>query len=610
MIFFFPFFFILSLYIISDISFKKLEIDHFEKPIFTLGILVLILNYFYFNLNIGLDKIFLIFIFTTIITSLIFFLKKKINKNLKKILIISLLIIFPLATIGTVYGEQFFIFRGNIYDNFVYLSSGLAFKSYSHSELIKIKNNFPTSLENEFYLKHILNVIYYRPSVQLFLGLLSNIKLIDVIHVSYYFKIITTVLVSFGSIRFFSKLTNNLNYSIFLSLGFVFSFFYFYNFEIDAFSLIFFTPFVFLIFSYLIELSKNLENQNYIFFLKIGFTCAISFIIYPNGAAIIFIPIFLYLIYLIIYSKNKKKFLKNIFFSGILFTILIIPTYKTTLLYLIESEIPVGLNHKVDFWGYYGAFIFGKDNPIHDPIIVNEIKKIWVENNSIKDVLPKIILLNIENNSLFLINIIPSIFGFYHLSTSESYGLWNYLLIILLLYLNIILTKKIYKNFLYIFKSKNKFNIFLKINLIFFISFFSYLIYNNQLWSAIKLYFILSPIFYILICFEFNHNNIKFSNRLLIILLMLLPIYKYSEFNYGIGKLDSFPSIIKKDSKSATKWNIDRETLKKCKYLKYNLDDKFHKIYSSLIFKHLDLNNNNNICLIEILNGEFIIKRK
>lgn len=72
MFFLLPFVFILSLYIISDISFKKLKIDNFEKPIFTLGLLILILNYSYFNLNIRLDKIFLIFTLITIITALLF----------------------------------------------------------------------------------------------------------------------------------------------------------------------------------------------------------------------------------------------------------------------------------------------------------------------------------------------------------------------------------------------------------------------------------------------------------------------------------------------------------------------------------------------------------
>ena len=69
---------------------------------------------------------------------------------------------------------------------------------------------------------------------------------------------------------------------------------------------------------------------------------------------------------------------------------------------------------------------------------------------------------------------------------------------------------------------------------------------------------------------------------------MLLPFYKYSEINYGIGKLDSFPSIIKKKNKSMINWNIDREKLSKCKNLEYDIDDRYKKIYISLIFDSIN----------------------
>ena len=108
-------------------------------------------------------------------------------------------------------------------------------------------------------------------------------------------------------------------------------------------------------------------------------------------------------------------------------------------MYLIDSEIPIGLKHKNDFWGYYGAFILGKDNPIHNLNIVNEIKNVWITNNSITDVLPKIIKINLDDNYFFPLNLIPSIFGFYHLSTSKDYGIINSILLIILVYLNYLL---------------------------------------------------------------------------------------------------------------------------------------------------------------------------
>ena len=183
-------------------------------------------------------------------------------------------------------------------------------------------------------------------------------------------------------------------------MGFVFSFYYFYNYEIDAYSLIFSLPFLFLIFSYVIDLNDNLSQKNFILFFKIGFVCAIYFIIYPNGAAIIFVPISIYILYLIKLSTNKK-YLINIIISVIVFCIVMLPTYQSSLMYLLNSEIPIGLMHKNDFWGYYGAFIFGKDNPIHNMQIVKEIKEQWLINKSIVQILPSIIDINLENNSLF-----------------------------------------------------------------------------------------------------------------------------------------------------------------------------------------------------------------
>ena len=99
-------------------------------------------------------------------------------------------------------------------------------------------------------------------------------------------------------------------------------------------------------------------------------------------------------------------------------------------MYLINSEIPVGFSHKVDFWGYYGAFIFGKDNPVHNLEVVNQIKEMWASGNSLFNISLAAIKANIETgNIFFFLNIIPSIFGFYHFTTSDDYGIFNYFLL-------------------------------------------------------------------------------------------------------------------------------------------------------------------------------------
>ena len=142
-----------------------------------------------------------------------------------------------------------------------------------------------------------------------------------------------------------------------------------------------------------------------------------------------------YFYYLI---KNKLNFstYKNLFFCIIIFLLIIAPTYKSSIIFLYQ-QIIAGLFHGPDFWGYYGAFIFGKDNPIHDLETVSQVKKMWFNKNSIYELFKSIININVEKgNNFFYLNIIPSVLGFFHLSTSSAYGILNILLVLILIFLN------------------------------------------------------------------------------------------------------------------------------------------------------------------------------
>ena len=81
-----------------------------------------------------------------------------------------------------------------------------------------------------------------------------------------------------------------------------------------------------------------------------------------------------------------------------MFLIIILPTYKTTIIYLYQ-EIIVGLFHNPDYWGYYGAFLFGKDNPIRDLNVVNQIKEMILNKNSFVIIFNQILDYNFDQNS-------------------------------------------------------------------------------------------------------------------------------------------------------------------------------------------------------------------
>ena len=64
---------------------------------------------------------------------------------------------------------------------------------------------------------------------------------------------------------------------------------------------------------------------------------------------------------------------------------------------------------------------------------------------------------------------------------------------------------------------------------------------------------------------------------MLIIFIIIFPIYKFSNYNFGIGTLDSMPSIMKKKYKIDNNLVLDESILEEC-----------NKIYVSKINKIID----------------------
>ena len=46
------------------------------------------------------------------------------------------------------------------------------------------------------------------------------------------------------------------------------------------------------------------------------------------------------------------------------------------------------------------------------------------------------------------------------------------------------------------------------------------------------------------------------------ILMLIFPLYKFKDFNYGIGTYDSFPSIQKIQLKKEINWSFDKNNFK------------------------------------------------
>ena len=117
----------------------KFDINTSSKIIlgYSFNILLIFLIYFLLNLESIFLYYILLFLFVLIFVNLKDYLKyfffKKINLFLNLVIVI---ILVP----ALVYGEQFYIFRGNYWDSSHYLSSALLFKDFAYNEILKFEN--------------------------------------------------------------------------------------------------------------------------------------------------------------------------------------------------------------------------------------------------------------------------------------------------------------------------------------------------------------------------------------------------------------------------------------------------------------------------------------
>jgi hypothetical protein len=65
--------------------------------------------------------------------------------------------------------------------------------------------------------------------------------------------------------------------------------------------------------------------------------------------------------------------------------------------------------------------------------------------------------------------------------------------------------------------------------------------------------------------------------------MFIFPIYKYSTFNHGITRHDSFPSVQVKESKINTKWVFNIKEYEKCDFISLDFKEFNYKNPESTI---------------------------
>ena len=282
------------------------------------------------------------------------------------------------------------------------------------------------------------------------------------------------------------------------------------------------------------------------------------------------------------------------------------------LLDFIVQQSELGIKSRNDWWGYYGAFILGANNIVNESYHVNNIKAL-LSNGNLFNILSYI---NSNNSttygSFYWLNIIPTLFGFYYINGIIGDNLFVQFFVYLIL--NFLILYLLIKNLIQIIKIKNNFNLLYKIIFIFSFIFILILIYNLSFWSVIKFYFYIS-IFVFIIYKNFSFSLKNKENLIKVVLLMFvlgMPFYKFSEFNYGIGKMNSFPSIINVKMKKNYNWAFDPKKYKDCEIIYIKSYDKYINTILSSKLSYFDINNvkfldnfnniNNNKCNLNIKN--------
>ena len=583
-------------------------------------------NFFYFFLNFRSSFIFYIFfLFSTILFLRNIFLEKiKFIFEFLKIFSLSIPYVLLFSFLGYFLGEQYYVFRGNQYDYFNYLSQAVLIKNHTFNYIIDNKD----FINLEYPFKNMINLhMDIRPATGLLFGIFFFDEL-DIFLNAYIIKTYIFYLVLLSCYYFFESSFVFLNKIkiFFLSIIFSLSFWVIYIYEIDSIAHFYSIFLSILVYSLVLNFHKDeIEIKNNIIFFIIAFSSL--FLIYPENFVIVFLSIAIFVIikkcfFLSLLKDNYKLILLCIFF----FVIFTIPNLDGTYLFIIK-QAKVGMTNVNNFWGYFGAFVLGKESIVLYPEIVLNIKKLIINNNSFVNTLKTIQDLQFENKFiLFYFNIIPSIFGFYHLTSTKILSQKDLLIFSPIIILNLIIFFKLIHNISLIYTSKYINLKYLLTSILIVTSLLSIALWANQAyWGLIKLFFYISFFVYLIILFEiFILKNSKsiYVQYFLILLLLLFPFYKFSSIKNKVETFDTMPSIMKKYLKTDISWSLPSYAIKECNGVKTKETDFFVLKYLGIKFNSHripfvtpeDYNssfiNKDYNCEIILKNGKFTLTNK
>jgi len=560
-----------------------------------ISLISIITNILYFKFNFKIFPILIFIILLLIVINFVNFFK---NKFYLKIYLSQIIYFIPIFIFGSLlaelFQEQFYIFRGNHYDSINYTSMSLLFSKYNFEQLKDFyynENNWVALKEANPYFGTGFLLFFDRTLVPILNSYLYIPKLYNIFFSNFLNKIFFLSLVPISFFLFIKYLKLRLKYLYITSQIVGLSFWSLYVFEIEAWSQLSTYSFSILSLGLFFYINLNLKKIDIRNLMGYSFIFATFFSLYPEQAIVFFA---FYLIYFFINNFFEIKYrFKNIFiiFLTIILLILLSPNILSHTLRQISHY-----NTSNIWWAYYGAFILGSDNLILDGSFVLKAKE-FLENNSVIEFAKFIYNQQyLSDYKYFMLNIIPSFFGLYFISLGKlsSYSDYLAIVVILQLLLNLCLIYFVSKNFYYLFKYKNTNEEvkYFKYLLFYFLVLLAFLMINGSFWQIIKLYFYFSLLLFLLVCFDFK--NIIYgklvTNKLLILLIAFFPFYKFTSYNFGISKIDSFPSILHKNLKINYNWSNLLVKKEKCQKVIVYERNEYMRILHSQFYAYYDIN--------------------
>ena len=551
------------------------EVDKNKKIIIGFCSVIIIIQYLYTLFNFSISNISLILLYISCFACIKEIYYKKFNIP---IVIIIYGIIITIYICFNYEEKSFYIFRGNHWDAFNYLMSSSGYMNNKYNDL-------------ELGIDNIVDIAYKlkdkRPAISMLIATVSSAKFIDLIQASLIIRAMSYFMFFIGLKSLISELMRSKYYpsskylSTYISLCFVFSPYGLYPFEIDAYSHMFIMGPALLLISNIINITLNNSKIKSDISLIFTSTLLLSTIItvYIEYAALLILCI---IITTLLLYKDDNKAYKKLVYILILSIILSAPLYETILLFVF-SQIKFGLNNDVNWWGYFGGFFLGSDPLILKLDSVENIKRI-IYNYGKFDA----ILYIIKSDHISLLDIYPSVMNFYFLTGYiKKYTIIKIIINLACIYYTYYFCKNIFN----VFKKKLQSEYILASFGLVFILFSLYLILASQYWSFIKLLSYFSPVLFVLTYFKFKNNNneIKKITVIIISLWLIFPIYKYYNINNGIGRIDSYPSILNRDLKDLFFYDLDYKKFIDCNVVIVpKINDHYIK-YIEIIFSNKNI---------------------